>query len=179
MAEIDVIIQQFLMDYVLVVIYLGIALYVAKSLYPKTKKWIVWQQLHESERCYAEMTRYQRQELLAPLHRLISADIFLRNQGIIRIVDIGVMTGINIRYFPNSTHVVAVDTRYNLEYFFKPIATTLDHVRIKECVEYNHIDLKKIPDEYADAVVGSFVLCKAKDEATILKEIYRILAPNC
>lgn len=177
MGEVDVIVQRVFKEYVVFGSLFVLLLWVIWKFYPVAKINLLKKQLLESEIAYEIAMRYHRQELLSRLYDISSADWTLRNRGVIRIVDVGVKTGINLRYFPNSSHVIAVDTKLNLECLFAPFAKTYDTVKLEKCVEFDGECLKDIPSNYADVVVAAFVLCKSKTGA-LLNEIHRVLAPG-
>jgi SAM-dependent methyltransferase len=90
------------------------------------------------------------------------------------ISQIGSGVGANLRYLAAGTHLVAVEPNPYMHGRLRPAAIRHDvDVEIRSVRE--RIDL---PDDSAEAVISSIVLCTVSDPAVVLSEVRRILQPG-
>ncbi|XP_064609018.1 thiol S-methyltransferase TMT1B-like [Liolophura sinensis] len=120
----------------------------------------------------------EKEELFAPLLELKQS---LKDEGkrsALTVVEIGVGTGANFKYYPSGTNIVAVDPNPNFESYLKSNISKFSHVKLKEFIIAHGEDLSAIPDSFCDAVVCTFVLCSVEDIDMVLKEVKRVLKPG-
>ncbi len=103
----------------------------------------------------------------------IKLELFRKIRG--RVVEIGAGGGINFSYYPPGTRVVAVEPNRFM------------HLRLKQRARDAGIRLSllptgaeaiDLPDQWADHVVGTLVLCSVPEPANVLAEIQRIVKPG-
>lgn len=115
--------------------------------------------------------------LLRKLQALESHDWYLRNLGIIRILEIGCGAGSNLMFYPKNCHLIAVDTNpYNTRYFRKKLREL--PVLLEMYLVQDGELLKGVHSSYVDAVISTHVLCGVDNVECVLKEIRRVLAPG-
>ncbi len=93
-----------------------------------------------------------------------------------RVLEIGVGTGKNLKYYPNDAEVTGIDISPKMLEKAKKliIAKNLTNIDLK-IMDAEHIDF---PDGYFDFVVGTFVLCSVPDPITALREMSRVCKDN-
>ncbi|XP_017893553.1 methyltransferase-like protein 7A [Ceratina calcarata] len=139
-------------------------------------------------KCYLTGFEAECAELMAPykkclfesLQHVVSSDRVLRAMGCIRLLEIGVKTGENIQFYPDSTHLIAVDRNVKLaEYLIKGNRSwEFSHIIIERLITGDGSSLKEIPTGYVDIVVSTRSLCSVKSTRSTLQEIRRVLAPG-
>jgi SAM-dependent methyltransferase len=91
------------------------------------------------------------------------------------VVELGPGVGANLRYLPAGTRLVAIEPNPYM------------HGQLRRAACKRHIDVEirtvvgeriDLPDNSADAVISSLVLCTMTDPAQVIAEIRRILRPG-
>jgi SAM-dependent methyltransferase len=91
------------------------------------------------------------------------------------VVELGAGAGANMRYLPVATRLVAVEPNPYM------------HPRLRRAARSAGVDLEirsvvgeriDLPDESADAVISSLVLCSVRDPDAVLAEVRRVLRPG-
>ncbi|XP_032784993.2 methyltransferase-like protein 7A [Daphnia magna] len=104
-----------------------------------------------------------------------SADLYLRNKGLLRILEIGAGSGANFEFFPPNSKLIVVEPNAFFEPLFyerqKKSLTKVDKFLLT-CAE----DMKEVEDNSMDVVVSTLVLCSVRDLKQTLKEVHRVLA---
>jgi phosphatidylethanolamine/phosphatidyl-N-methylethanolamine N-methyltransferase len=98
----------------------------------------------------------------------------LRSSGVRRLVlVVGVGTGANLPFYPDSSRVVAVDASPEM------LAIACRR-RTRAVVQLSQTDVHQLafPDATFDGVVGSFLLCNVTDPLAVLQEVRRVLRPG-
>lgn len=91
------------------------------------------------------------------------------------VVEIGPGTGANFRYYPRDIRWIGVEpNRYMHPYLHR--AAEAAGLRIEVCL--SHAENLGLPDESADTVVATAVLCSVQDPLKVLQEIRRVLKPG-
>ncbi|XP_075722560.1 thiol S-methyltransferase TMT1B isoform X2 [Rhipicephalus microplus] len=115
--------------------------------------------------------------LFGKLESIVSQDWYLRNLGLIRILEIGAGSGSNLAFYPRNCHLVAVDSNpFTASYLRRKLARV--PVLLEMFLVQNGGSLNNVKSCYVDAVVTTHVLCGVKDLDAVLKEIARVLAPG-
>ncbi|PSN37302.1 hypothetical protein C0J52_20815 [Blattella germanica] len=118
-----------------------------------------------------------KKELFKPLYSIVSTDWKLRNKGLIRILEIGLRTGENVKYYPKNSHLLVVDRNVYIKTYLKSKPHLTSCINVENVTVSSGDNLRHIPDNSIDAVVGTFVLCSASRMDDLLHEIKRVLAP--
>nr|CAD7402206.1 unnamed protein product [Timema cristinae] len=128
-----------------------------------------------------------KEALFAPLDKLESLDWKLRNEGLIRVLEIGVRTGVcldipyygeNLKYYPRNSRVTLVDKNIYLQSFFEANSSRISHLKVERFMVSHGNDLRGVPSNSMDVVVATLVLCSVANVAAVLREIRRVLAPG-
>lgn len=102
-------------------------------------------------------------------------ELFKRVEGK-KILEVGIGTGKNVPYYPNSVDVVGVDIS---EGMLKVCQERLKKFPEKK-VKLLRTDVQNLPfsDGEFDCVVSTFVFCTVPDPVKGLKEVHRVLRPS-
>jgi phosphatidylethanolamine/phosphatidyl-N-methylethanolamine N-methyltransferase len=98
----------------------------------------------------------------------------LRSSAFPRLVlEVGVGTGANLPFYPDSSRVVAVDASAEM-------LTVARRRRTRAVIQLSQTDVHQLafPDATFDGVVGSFLLCNVTDPLAVLQEVRRVLCPG-
>ena len=91
------------------------------------------------------------------------------------VVELGAGVGANLRYLPADAHLVAIEPNPHMHGRLRRAARSLGVDLEIRSVVAERIDL---PDDSADAVISSLVLCSVRDPDAVLAEVRRILRPG-
>ena len=91
------------------------------------------------------------------------------------VVEIGPGTGVNMRFYDDGVHVVAVEPNRNMHGPLRASATEHGVDLEIRTVQGERIHLD---DDSADHVVGTLVLCGVDDPAQVVSEVRRVLKPG-
>lgn len=117
-----------------------------------------------------------KSELFNGLNELAGRD-GVRQQGII-LLEIGIGSGVNLRFFPPQTRLIVVEPNPHFEeYFNKNAANHLD-IKVDRFVRGTAEDMNDVGDNTVDVVVSTHVLCSVDDPERCLKEVVRVLKPG-
>lgn len=91
------------------------------------------------------------------------------------VVELGSGVGANLRYLAKGTKLVAIEPNRHMHPALKRSAQRRGiELEVRDVIA-ERIDL---PDESADAVISSLVLCSVADPAQVANEVHRILRPG-
>lgn len=130
------------------------------------------------------MTRDNRYDWLAPLYdatmvlterglRRHRQDLLSRARG--RVLEVGAGTGASLRFYPEDTRVLAIDTSAAMLRRAARKARQLGLKFVPFLMDAEHL---AFPDQSFDTVVSSLVLCSVQDPALALAELRRVLRPG-
>ena len=91
-----------------------------------------------------------------------------------RILEVGVGTGRNLKYYPSHCSVTGIDNSEGMLKKAREKAKGMKNITLL-LVNAEHLDF---PDESFDYVVTTFVLCSIPDPVKALREMKRILKPS-
>nr|CAD7440290.1 unnamed protein product [Timema bartmani] len=159
--------------------------------------------LTKFEQSYGLAMKIHKEALFAPLDKLESLDWKLRNEGLIRVLEIGVRTGSscviaewwwgggavskpscsllygeNLKYYPRNSRVTLVDKNVYLQSYFEANSSRISHLKVERFIVSHGDDLRGVPSNSVDVVVATLVLCSAANVGAVLREIRRVLAPG-
>ncbi|XP_038055075.1 methyltransferase-like protein 7A [Patiria miniata] len=101
-------------------------------------------------------------------------------QPSLTVLEIGVGSGANFKFYPDGTTVIAVEPNKNfVGYLEKSVAEHFPRVRLQRTVIAYGEDLRDhVEDCSVDAVVCTLVLCSVRDIDAVLQETKRVLKPG-
>ena len=118
---------------------------------------------------YGMVGRIGERAGLAERRRLLLAEV----SG--SVVEIGAGTGLNFRHYPSGVDVIATEPDpHMLRQARKAARATTTAVQVRQAPA----ESLPFPDEWADVVVSTLVLCSVPDQAATLAEIKRVLRPG-
>ena len=122
---------------------------------------------------------YKRQ-LFSTLNDMISCDSSLaeRGKGCLRILEIGIGGGNNLKFYPNSTHLITVEPNSNFDGLLEKKLEDYPNIILEKAINGTAEDMSGIEDNSIDVVISTHVLCSVSDVKRCLKEIRRVLQPN-
>ncbi|XP_019698021.1 methyltransferase-like protein 7A [Harpegnathos saltator] len=180
MSNNDLWIRDILASYgVVAMIILCLVIWIIREL-PKLRRNTYKAHLLGFEMECAELASPYKEHLFKTLQCIVSNDEILQSMGSIRVLEIGVKTGENIRFYPEGTHLIGVDWNTKLgEYLVKGGRSwQFSHVIIERLIVGDGSSLKGIPTGCVDVVVTTRSLCSVKSVRSTLQEIRRVLAPG-
>ena len=96
--------------------------------------------------------------------------------GKLEILELGIGTGENFRYFPANSNLTILDkTDAFLPYLKESINKHRNDLTISDLVVCSAENMNKIESNSMDVVIHTFVLCSIPNTNATLKEIYRVL----
>ncbi|XP_066946988.1 thiol S-methyltransferase TMT1A-like [Macrobrachium rosenbergii] len=119
-----------------------------------------------------------RLKLVAPLKSIVSHDPALRKEKNIRILEIGVGCGDNLKHYPDGAHLVLVDPNPHFKQHFTKKLTGNLKINPEDIIVSKGEDMDVVPSESVDAVVVSLVLCSVTDVSKVLRQVKRVLVPG-
>lgn len=124
---------------------------------------------------------HHKSRLFARIHQMRSADVNLMKQGVgcVRILEIGVGSGTNLRYYPLNSHLIVVEPNPFFERLFKQNSDKYPKLHVEKFIAADAQDMSTAVDANSiDVVVSTHVLCSIHDVDKCLQEIKRILVPG-
>ncbi|XP_007441241.2 methyltransferase-like protein 7A isoform X2 [Python bivittatus] len=105
---------------------------------------------------------------------------FADPSGKLHLLEIGVGTGTNFKFYPSGSRVTCVDYNPNFEKFLLESMAKNTHLEFEN---FNFVvtsaeDLSSVPDSSVDVVVGTLLLCSVANVKAALKEVLRVLRPG-
>ncbi|KAG8225136.1 hypothetical protein J437_LFUL006160 [Ladona fulva] len=127
---------------------------------------------------YEKPAEKVKRKLFSSLQDMLSGDKKLKNEGRIRILEIGIGTGTNFKYYPKGCQLIPLDSNEEVKTKLIENCKNYPHIELKNLIVAEAENMEEIEDNSVDAVVCSLVLCSAKDPKRILREIKRVLLPG-
>ncbi|KAI4477841.1 hypothetical protein M0804_012321 [Polistes exclamans] len=176
----DVWLRDTVMSYGKIIVTLIILIYIIFRKWPKLCEIVYKAHLLGFEMELAEIAFPYKKELFKILETIVSNDKSLRSKGCIRVLEIGVKTGDNIRFYPDNTHFIGVDWNTKLAEYLNDDnhSWQFGHIFVERLIIGDGSNLKLIPDNHVDVVVSIRSLCSIKLPLNALDEIKRILGPG-
>lgn len=104
------------------------------------------------------------------LYRDIKKELFSDIQG--TVVEIGPGTGINFLYLPKNIEWIGIERN---EAFHESVISAAKKQKIRSSMLNSSAESISLPDESADIVISTLVLCSVPDQEKVLAEAKRIL----
>lgn len=96
----------------------------------------------------------------------------------LRILEIGVGTGVNFSYYPQGCHVICVDHNPHYSDRLNESLSNNSHVTLERELTTSAEDMHDVPDGIVDCVVSTYTLCAADNTDAVLQEVKRVLKPG-
>jgi len=119
-----------------------------------------------------------KKELFSSLHNIESKDPQMKKENAIKILEIGVGTGLNFEYYPNGTRLVVVDPNPHFDKYYNENRGKFPNIHSEEIIVCYGEDMDMIESNSVDAVVITLVLCSVSDTEKVLNQIKRVLVPG-
>ncbi|KAG7158840.1 methyltransferase-like protein 7A [Homarus americanus] len=119
-----------------------------------------------------------KKDHFASLSSVVSHDPELRKKKEIRILEIGVGTGVNFAHYPEGTHLVGVDRNLHFKSYWEENRKQFPNIYSGEMLTTSAENIEAVADNSVDVVVITLVLCSVPKIDPILKEVLRVLAPG-
>ncbi|XP_012285681.1 uncharacterized protein LOC105702586 isoform X2 [Orussus abietinus] len=178
MSEEDLWIRDLVTTYGAVLVFVSSVIFYFSWRWPKLRGAILRAHLQGFETECAELMTPYKKQLFKDLDEITSKDEILRSLGRIRILEIGVKMGDNIRYYPNEAHLICVDWNRKLsEYLVSDKKSwQFGKVVLERLIIGDGTSLKDVTSGCVDVVVTCRSLCSTSSLPQTLREIRRILA---
>jgi ubiquinone/menaquinone biosynthesis C-methylase UbiE len=98
--------------------------------------------------------------------------------GCIRLLEIGIGSGNNLKFYPNNTRLISVEPNSHFDTYFEKNRKKFPNIILEKSIAGTAEDMSTIADNSIDVVVSTHVLCSVSDVQTCLNEIKRVLIPN-
>jgi ubiquinone/menaquinone biosynthesis C-methylase UbiE len=179
MATSDIIIRDTLWKYSLLIILVLLALYIVLGKKIKVFREKFFAGFFASfAACYNARTEDVKAKLFAPMNDQLSGVTDLRNRGLIRILEVGVGSGANLKYFPQQSRLVVVDPNIYFEQYFNENKDKFPDIFLEKFIQCTGENMQEVESESVDAVVTTLVLCSVEDIQQVLREVQRVLVPG-
>lgn len=96
----------------------------------------------------------------------------------IKILEIGVGSGTNFKYYPDGSHLVVVDPNPHFKQYYNENRAEFPQIKSEEIIVCKGEDIDMVEDCSVDAVVVTWVFCSVENTSKILKQIKRVLVPG-
>lgn len=119
-----------------------------------------------------------KKDHFASLKDHVSHDPELRKKKVIKILEIGVGTGVNFAHYPDGCRLVVVDPNPHFKEYYDNNRKKFPNIHSEDVLVAKGDDMHMIADGSVDAVVITLVLCSVDNIDKILSEVRRVLAPG-
>ncbi|XP_018013645.1 putative methyltransferase-like protein 7A [Hyalella azteca] len=96
----------------------------------------------------------------------------------LRILEVGVGTGTNFKFYPEGSHLVVVDPNPYFESYYNANRAKFPNIKSEEFIVAKGEDMEMVEDNSVDVVVVSLVLCSVGDCKKFLQQVLRVLVPG-
>jgi len=179
MASSDIVVRDTIWKYIILIILILLAAYILLGKKIKVLR----------DKCFAgfcasfvatynERTEDIKNELFGDMENLVSGVTDLKNRGLIRILEIGVGSGANLKYFPQQSRLVVVDPNIYFEQYFNENKEKFPDIFLERFIQCGGENMEEIQSASVDAVVVTLVLCSVSDIQQVLREVQRVLVPG-
>ncbi|XP_032068210.1 methyltransferase-like protein 7A [Thamnophis elegans] len=98
--------------------------------------------------------------------------------GNLHLLEIGVGSGSNFKFYPPNSHVTCLDYNPNFQNFILESMAQNTHLQFENFVVASAENMTSVSDNSVDVVVCTLVFCSVKSIQAALKEIQRVLRPG-
>ncbi|XP_064087812.1 thiol S-methyltransferase TMT1A-like [Macrobrachium nipponense] len=121
-----------------------------------------------------------KKDLFRSLSTVVSHDPQLRKESKIKILEIGVGTGVNFSHYPDGTQLIVVDPNPHFVKYYNENRKKFPNIASEEIIVTTGTvsSMISVPDASVDVVVMTLVMCSVSEIEAILREILRVLVPG-
>ncbi|XP_069938060.1 thiol S-methyltransferase TMT1A [Cherax quadricarinatus] len=119
-----------------------------------------------------------KKDVFATLGSEVSHDPQLRKENAIKILEIGVGTGVNFEFYPDGTRLVVVDPNPHFKAYYDNNRKKFPNIHSEEFIITTAENMDMVPDSSIDVVVTTHVFCSVHNTKKMLQQILRVLAPG-
>lgn len=119
-----------------------------------------------------------KKDLFTSLGSIVSHDPELRKDNAIKILEIGVGTGVNFSHYPSGSHLMVVEPNPHFVKYYNDNRKKFPNIRSEEILKTTGEKMDEVPDNSVDVVVMTLVLCSVSETEKILQQILRVLVPG-
>ncbi|CAN7950081.1 unnamed protein product, partial [Ixodes hexagonus] len=116
-----------------------------------------------------------RRLTVSQLNGLLSHDASLREQGALRVLEIGAGLGHNLDFMERKVRYWNVDPNPEFGADLWKRLERNPNVTMERNIQAYAEDMRVVPDDHFDAVLMTYVLCSAVDGEKVLAECKRVL----
>ncbi|XP_050740127.1 putative methyltransferase-like protein 7A isoform X1 [Eriocheir sinensis] len=114
----------------------------------------------------------------ASLRTAASHDPELRRMNALRVLEVGVGTGTNFAYYPDGTHLVAVEPNPHFKPYYDHNRHQFPNIQSEEVIVCSVEEMDMVESSSVDVVVSTFVFCSVTNTKKVLQQILRVLVPG-
>ncbi|ODM91866.1 Methyltransferase-like protein 7A [Orchesella cincta] len=179
MATVDVYIRDTIWTYMIPIGFLTILLFLfVTDSFKVIRQWYCSKYLTNFSELHDEIIEPVKKALFADLNNIDSSLTDLRNKGLIRILEIGIGSGSNLKYYPQQCRLVIVDPSPHFKQYFTENINKFPDINLERYIVSPAERIRGIASSTVDVVVTTTVLCCVENVPKVLKEIRRVLVPG-
>jgi len=99
-------------------------------------------------------------------------------KGSIKILEIGVGTGTNFKWYPDGCHLIVLDPNPHFKAYYDKKRSKFPNIKSEEIIVGFGEEMDMVETDSVDAVVITLVLCSVKDVRKVLEQAKRVLVPG-
>ncbi|KAK8394121.1 hypothetical protein O3P69_006365 [Scylla paramamosain] len=119
-----------------------------------------------------------KKDVFSTLSSCTSHDPELRKKKALKILEIGVGTGVNFAYYPDGTRLVVVDPNPHFRSYYNENRKKFPNIHSEEIIVTTGEEMDMVQSNSVDVVVSTLVFCSVENQKKILEQILRVLAPG-
>lgn len=100
------------------------------------------------------------------------------NEDSLKILEIGVGTGANFKYYPDGCHLTVVDPNPHFKSYYNDNRSKFPQIKSEEIIVAGGENMYMVADGSVDVVVMTLVLCCVQDVKKVLEQAKRVLVPG-
>uniref|UniRef100_A0A0P4WD28 Methyltransferase type 11 domain-containing protein n=2 Tax=Scylla olivacea TaxID=85551 RepID=A0A0P4WD28_SCYOL len=178
MAEIDHVIAQWISYYLPYLLASLLLLWVLKMKGSDLRhRWFAFF-MHYINKATDPKIEELKKDFFSSLNSITSHDPELRKKKGIKILEIGVGTGVNFQYYPDGSHLIVVDPNPHFAKYYDENRKKFPNIHSEEILITTGEEMTGVADNSVDVVVVTLVLCSVGDAHQILKQVVRVLVPG-
>lgn len=119
-----------------------------------------------------------KKDFFSNLGSITSHDPELRKRNALKILEIGVGTGVNFEYYPDGCNLVVVDPNPYFAQYYDDNRKKFPNISSEKIIRTTGEEMASVDDNSVDVVVMTLVLCSVDNTEKIMQQILRVLVPG-